>query len=105
MRALRDGELVGGIHELAELVEGQVKREPARFAKLACGFPDNAHPAYFDAVLRGITGGGLDDMQLVLDVCRRCHQLPSRPCGRWICRPMAKLAEHPLPGEALDIIT
>ncbi len=67
-------------------------------------FPDNAHPAYFDAVLRGITEGGLDDMQLVLDVCKRCHQLPRRPCGRWICRPIAKLAEHPLPEEALDII-
>ena len=104
MRALRDGELVGGAHELAQLLEGQVKREPARFAKLACRFPDDTHPAYFDAVLRGITEGGLDDMQLVLEVCKRCHQLPSRPCGRWICRPIAKLAEHPLPEEALDII-
>jgi hypothetical protein len=104
MRALRDGELVGGAHELAQMLEEQVKREPARFAKLACRFPDNAHPAYFDAVLRGITEGDLDDMQMVLDVCKRCHQLPSRPCGRWICRPIAKLAEHPLPEEALDII-
>jgi hypothetical protein len=32
MRVLRDGELLGGAHELAELLEGQVKREPARFA-------------------------------------------------------------------------
>jgi hypothetical protein len=104
MRALRDGELVGGTHELAQLLKEQVKREPARFAKLACRFPDNTHPAYFDAVLRGITEGGLDDMSLVLEVCKRCHQLPSRPCGRWICQPIAKLAEHPLPEEALDII-
>jgi hypothetical protein len=104
MRALRDGGLVGGAHELAQLLEEQVKREPARFAKLACRFPDDTHPAYFDAVLRGITEGSLDDMQLVLDVCKRCYQLPSRPCGRWICRPIAKLAEHPLPEEALDIV-
>jgi hypothetical protein len=95
---------VGGADELAQLLEQQVKREPARFAKLACRFPDDTHPAYFDAVLRGVTEGGLDDMQLVLDLCKRCHQLPSRPCGRWICRPIAKLAEHPLPEEALDII-
>jgi hypothetical protein len=104
MRALPDGELVGGAHELAQLLEEQVKRQPARFATLACRFPDDTHPAYFDAVLRGVTEGGLDDMQLVLDVCKRCHQLPSRPCGRWICRPLSKLAEHRLPEEALDIV-
>ena len=104
MRALRDGELVGGVHELAQLLEEQVKREPARFAKLACRFPDTTHSAYFDAVLRGITAGGLEDIPLVLYVCKRCHQLQSRPCGRWICRPIAKLAEHQLPEEALDII-
>jgi hypothetical protein len=104
MRALRDGELIGGAHELAQLLEVQVGKKPARFAKLACRFPDNAHPAYFDAVLRGIAEVGLNDTQLVLDVCKRCHQLPSRPCGRWICRPLAKLAGHPLPEEALDII-
>jgi hypothetical protein len=85
-------------------MEGQVKREPARFAKLACRFSDDTHPAYFDAVLRGVTEGGLDDMQLVLDVCKRCHQLPSRPCGHWICRPIAKLAEHPLPEEAMGLV-
>jgi hypothetical protein len=86
MRALRDGGLVGGAHELA------------------CRFPDDTHPAYFGAVLRGVTEGNLDNMQLVLDVCKRCHQLLSRPRERWICRPLAKLAEHPLPEEALDII-
>jgi hypothetical protein len=104
MRALRYGELVGGPYEFAQLLEGQVKKEPARFAELACRFPDDTHPAYFDAVLRGIAEGGLNDRQLVLDVCKRCHQLPSRPCGRWICRPIANLTEHPLPQAALDII-
>jgi hypothetical protein len=104
MHSLRDGELVGGAHELAQLMEGQVKREPARFAKLACRFSDDTHPAYFDAVLRGVVEGGLDDIQLVLDVCKRGHRLPNRPCGLWICRPIVRLAENPLPEEALDII-
>jgi hypothetical protein len=104
MRALRDGELVGGAHELAQLLEEQVKRQPARFAMLACRFSDDTHPAYFDAVLHGVAEGGLDDMSLVLNVCKRCHQLPSRACGHWICRLIAKLAEHPLPEEALDIV-
>jgi hypothetical protein len=104
MRALWTRELVGGPYELAHLLEAQVKKEPARFAMLAREFPDSAHPAYFDAVLRGLAVTGLDDMQLVLEVCKRCDQLPNRPCGRWICQPLTGLATKPLPEEALDII-
>jgi hypothetical protein len=81
-----------------------VKKEPARFARLACKFPDSTHLAYFDAVLRGIADADFDDMPLILEVCIRCHRLPNRPCGRWIGRPIAKLAKRPLPEEALDII-
>ncbi len=76
----RDGRTLGGARELAHLLESQVKQEPARFAELACQFPDTTHPSYFDAVLRGITETNLD-MQTALRVCQRCHQLPSRPCG------------------------
>lgn len=104
MGFIRSGELIGGVHELATLLSAQVKERPARFAKLLCRFPNDAHPAYFDAVLQGIADAGLDDMQLVLEVCTRCHQLPNRPSGRWICHAIARLVKQPLPQEALDII-
>lgn len=84
-------------------MENQVKKEPARFAELVKAFPDSTHPDYFNAVLRGITDVGLD-VQTVLCVCQRCHQLPQRPCGRWICRLIEKLAELPWSPAALDII-
>ena len=99
-----NGELVGGAHELAQLLEAQVKKTPARFAKLTCRFPGDTDPAYFDAVLRGLAAVDMDDVQLVFDVCKRCHQLPNRPCGRWICGPITRLAEYPLPKDVLDII-
>ncbi|MBC8232066.1 hypothetical protein H8E77_21170 [bacterium] len=38
----RDGHLVGGALQLSRLLEDQVKKEPARFAKLVCDFPDGA---------------------------------------------------------------
>jgi hypothetical protein len=99
----RDRVPVGGAHELSGLLETQVKKQPSRFAELACVLPDDIHPYYYDAILRGIEGGGLA-VDVVLRVCRRCHALPGRPCGRWIHRPVAELAEKPLPDELLDVV-
>jgi len=103
MRYRRGDHYVGGAIELSRVLEAQVRKEPTRFAKLINHFPDSAHLAYFEAVLRGITDVGLD-VQTVLQVCQRCHQLPNRPCGRYICEPISKLAKLPLPNDALDLV-
>ncbi len=100
----REGHFTGGALELSRLLESQVKKEPRRFADLVCRFPDDTHSHYFDAVLRGIGDSGLD-AETVLTVCRRCHGLRGRPCGRWITRPIARLAASALPEEALEIVT
>ena len=94
---------VGSAHQLSSVLEKQVKKDPLRFAGLVQKFPDDTHEYYFDAILRGIVDVDLDPQNALL-VCRRCHQLPNRPCGRWICQPIARLAEKPLPDEALDIV-
>ena len=94
---------VGGAHELSAVLEQQVRKNPEHFANLVQKFPDTTHEYYFDAILRGIVDTPLD-IKAALDVCRRCHQLPSRPCGRWICEPIAKLAELDLPNDAIDIV-
>lgn len=43
------------------------------------------------------------DVQGIVRLCRRCHNLPGRPCGRWITRSIARIAGEPLPQEALEI--
>jgi hypothetical protein len=95
--------LVGGAHELSGVLENQAKKDPTRFAELVQRFPDETHKYYFEAILRGISDVGLD-VRTVLRACQRCHRLPDHPCGRWICQPIARLAEKPLPNEALDIV-
>ena len=50
----KGGSLAGGAGELSHLLEKQVKIEPKRFAALVSQFPDDTHPSYFEAVLRGI---------------------------------------------------
>lgn len=102
-RISRNGNMVGGALELSQILEEQAKRDPARFAELACKFSDTTHPYYFDAVLRGITGTDLD-VEIVVRLCRRCHSLPNRPCGRRITKPIAGLAKEVLPNEALNIV-
>lgn len=99
----KDWSFAGGASELSHLLEKQVKIEPKRFAALVSQFPDDTHPSYFEAVLRGIADIGLD-IQTTLRVCQRCHQLPQRPCGRWICWLIEKLAELPWSQEALDVV-
>jgi hypothetical protein len=96
-------DLVGGAGQLAGVMEGLAKQNPARFAELACRFPDGVNIRYFEAVLRGVEQAGLDP-QLILRLCRRCHELSSRPLGRWIPLVIAKSAGAVLPDEALEIV-
>lgn len=97
-----DGRLVNE-RAVLHLLENQVKKEPTRFAELVKKFPNSTAPDYFDAVLRGVADVGLD-VQTALGVCQHCHQLPQRPCGRWICWLIQKLAELPWTPSALDMV-
>ncbi|MEA5574086.1 ATP-binding protein [Calothrix sp. UHCC 0171] len=82
-RFQKTGELIGGASQLSTLLENQVKKQPLRFASLIWKIPDNANPSYFDAILNGIAEASVD-VKTAFQVCQRCHQLPNRPCGRWI---------------------
>lgn len=103
IRKWRNDNPVGGAIQLSADLEKRAKEEPKRFASLVLRLPDDTHPYYFNAVLRGITSAKLDT-QTVLDVCRRCHRLPERPCGMSITRLVATLNEQQLPDELLDIV-
>ena len=89
---------------VVHLLEGQVKKEPERFAKLIWEFPDNTHSEYFDGVLRGLAEVGVDE-QTALRVCQRCHQLPNRPCGRWMSSMVRELVALAWSEEIFEIVT
>ena len=95
--------LVGGAHQLSQILERQTREGPERFAKLIHRIPDEANLAYFEAILRGITEADID-METVVDACLRCHRIPSRPSGRWITEPLARITDFPLPDEALEMV-
>ena len=101
-RDRRDGRTVGGAPQLAELLESRTKDDPTRFGRLTLRLPDETNPVYFDRILRGLAENA-QNAELILQVCFRCHGLPGRPCGQSICHALSKLAERPLPQEALDL--
>ena len=98
------GPFVGGAYELATVLEGQVRRDPNRFAELVLTFPDDANVSYFGAVLRGISDADLD-AEVVLRACERCRQIGSSEVGRFICAPIANVGHVELPPRALDLVS
>ncbi len=95
--------LVGGAPQLSGILVKLVKEDPSRFANLVYQVPDNANPVYFGAILRGIAEADLG-IDVVVDVCLRCHRIPGRPLGRYITQPLANVSVSPLPNEALELV-
>jgi hypothetical protein len=98
-----DGRLTGGASTQAQVLETAAGQDPARFGRLLLRFPDSTNEAYVGAVLRGITGAPLE-VDLILSVCRRAHQLASGEALRGIVRLVASRADAALPDDALDLV-
>ena len=97
--------LVGGAHELSQLLQNQTREDPNRFANLVHRIPDNSNPSYFEAILLGLAGPDMDtDMETVVQACLRCHNIPGRLLGRWVTRPLVHFSACQLPDEALEMV-
>ncbi len=93
---------IGGAVELSHVLEALTKENPERFASFVHRMSDEINPAYFEAILRGVTASDLSIDQIVR-VCMRCHRLPGRPLGRWVTRPLVHFPDGVLPNEALEM--
>jgi hypothetical protein len=95
----------GGVFQLAQVLEAEAKRTPDRIARIATKLEPTTHPAYVDAVLRGL--GDADHLvkpALLFDVLRHIYSLPGRPGGRWLSRPVARVADEDVPDDVLGMI-
>jgi hypothetical protein len=95
----------GGAHELAATLEAEARDEPVRFAKLAVRLPDDVNEAYPSAILRALGDVVTErDAEVVYQVVRRIHHIPGRPCGLWIGKPLARLADCDIPEDVFGIL-
>jgi hypothetical protein len=96
--------LKGGAQELSQVLEAETGKDPDRFALLAEAIPDDAHPSFFDAILRGVTRSALTP-SAIADLCRRCHRIPTRPTGRWLCELIRNIApSDAIADDLLDMV-
>lgn len=98
--------LKGGAHQLSQELEARAKEDPERFVGLAGQMADDTHVYYFDALLRGIAASEMDvPIDATRALVKRCHELPNRPCGRWIAHPLQRNDDAPLPQDLLEILS
>lgn len=96
--------LKGGSEQLASVLKEDTKKDPKRFAQLGLRLPQDVNPDYFNAILWGLSEVDLPPFDETIEYCLYCHSLPNRPCGRWITRPIVKLAKSVLPQPILELI-
>jgi len=97
--------LKGGARQLASILESEAEADPVRFSRLAQAMPPEANVAYYEAILRGV--GASEEavpLEVAAELVTRTHELPGRPCGRWISNPLRQFAEQGVPDELLEIL-
>jgi hypothetical protein len=95
--------LTGDAYQLSQVLEAEAKKDSERFARLALRFPEGTHLYYLQAVLRAVADIGVGT-ETLLELCRKCHGLPGRPCGSMLCNAVGRAAERDLPAELLDMV-
>ena len=92
----------GGAVQLAQMLQGHVKQDPERFARLSFRFPAGTNPVYLEHTLMGLkeTAGFTE---LKLEVCRKAYSRVREACGRSIADLLGSVAE-PLPDDAVQML-
>ena len=94
----------GGAIELSRVLEAETKRDPERFAALSRQFDASTNTSYFDAVLRGLGDAEREFApEALFAVLRHFFSLPARPGGRWIARPLGRVADSAVPDDIIAI--
>jgi hypothetical protein len=97
--------LQGGAIELSRVLEAETRSDPDRFAQLVLRLPDETHPAYVDAILRGL-GDAERPVRAELLSAAVLHffRMPGHPGAGSILHPLARAADQELPPEVMDVV-
>ena len=94
--------LKGGAHELAQALEGRVKEEPERFARLSLKFPVETNAAYLDSTLSALKESEVST-DLKLQVCAKALDDAIERCGSSIADVLGGV-KGPLPDQAVQML-
>ena len=94
--------VIDGPYDEANALENCVQKNPKRFINLIKKFTTDIHPSYYQAILRGIYGTPLSYKE-VINVCKKCHELTDKSCGKEITKALTEFSEE-IDEEGIDLI-
>jgi len=95
----------GGVHELGQLLQGEVAKAPERFAQLAQRFTKETHPVYVDAVLQGLANAEEPaSLDLVCQTLRHIESLGNPANDRWFCWPLRRYLQEEIPDDVINLV-
>ena len=92
---------------LSRQLEARTTVEPERFARLAADrMTDGLSPRYFSAILDGLASKDHERLPLegIVQVIRRLHELPDRPCGLSVVRSVGAIANEEVPLDVMEAV-
>ena len=89
-------------YDEANALENCVKKDPKRFSNLIKRFSEDIHSYYYQAILRGIYGASLSYKE-VITVCKICHDLEDKSCGKEITKLLTEFSEE-IDDEGINLI-
>lgn len=112
----------GGPIELSRTLAAFARCDRKRFAALSQRMPETIEPVYFSAILEGLCSRYVnfstpsekeaDELaiaatptELFVEVIKRLHSLPNKPCGSVIVECIQLLSNRTLSDELLDIVS
>ena len=95
-------DVIGGPYDEANALENCVKGDPKRFINLIKRFTEDIHSYYYQAILRGIYGASLS-YEEVITVCKKCHELEDKSCGKEITKLLTEFSEE-IDDDGIDLI-
>ena len=106
--ATRGGQIVGGANELSRGLEQLVREDPGRFARLPEQMDGSENPAYFVAILRGLTGlRGAErpgTCEQVCSVLRRIGDVGVSGIEDTVADAIGALADEDIPGDIVQML-
>lgn len=89
-------------YDEACVLENCVTKNPKRFIHLIKKFDENIHPYYYQAILRGIHNNLLSYEEVII-VCKKCHELEDKSCGKEITKLLRKFPKE-IDEDAINLI-
>lgn len=94
----------GGAADMARVLQNATEAEPERFARLALRLDETSHPAYLNAVLRGLRAAENVDADLVFDVIRHVNTLGRPDHDRALPDPLRHHLDADVPDDIIELL-